>query len=211
MITFSIPSLCRVMLAATALTMTVSCLPGSMPFDSGGPFGAATGDGIGQRSAVPTVARSSSIGFFGGGGGGYSDRGYGRGYGYGSRSVCNVCGYNPCRCSSRSSSHAGHGHDDHRSSPFSTSSSRRSSSSSHDDHKAEHPHAHDTYKVTSSSGLRPGQTKPTGYHSNDWYKSRGYDTSKLNLKNEHGEKKGSSSSNSKSKSSSSSSSKKRKD
>ncbi len=190
MTTVSLPSLCRALLAVTALSMTVSCLPGSMPFDSGGPFAAASGDGIGQRSAVPTVARTSSIGFFGLGGGSYYNRN--RGYGYGSSySRCNVCGYNPCRCSSRSRSSSHYGHDDHRSSSmFSSSSTRRSNSSSHD-HKAEHPHAHDTYAVSNSRGLRSSQTKPSGYHSLDWYKSRGYDTKKLDLRNEHGEKKGS--------------------
>jgi len=202
----SLSSLCRAALAVMALTMTVSCLPGSMPFDSGGPYAAASGEGIGQRTAVPTVARTSSIGFFGLGGGSYYNRS--RGYGYGSSySRCNVCGYNPCRCSSRrSSSH--YGHNDHHSSSMFSSSSRRSSSSSHN-HKAEHPHAHDTYKISGSSGLRSSQTKPSGYHSLDWYKSRGYDTKKLDLRNEHGEKKGSGGSKSKSKSSSSSKKKKK--
>jgi len=196
MTAFSLPSLCRALLAVTALSMTVSCLPGSMPFDSGGPFAAASGEGIGQRTAVPTVARTSSVGFFGLGSSSYYNRN--RGYGYGSSySRCNVCGYNPCRCSSRSrsSSHFGHGH------PGSfASSSRRSSSSSKK--SSEHKHAHNTYRVSGSSGLRSTQTKPSGYHSLDWYKSRGYDTSKLDLRNEHGEKKGQGGSKSRSKSSS---------
>jgi hypothetical protein len=211
---FSLNALSRAALAALALTLTVSCLPNSGPFAGGGPFNtqpAYTGSG-GERTQIPTTTRSrrpalaaTSV-FFGSGGGGYYDRGYG----YRSSGYCNTCGYNPCRCSSHSgyrSSYSSHyGHDNH--SGFSSSRSRSSSSSDHD-HKAEHPHAHDTYAVAGGS-LRSTQTKPSGYHSLDWYKSRGYDTGKLKLVNEHGQSKGSSSRSPSSKPKSSSSSSKSK-
>ena len=210
----SLTSLGRTALAALALTFTVSCLPNSGPFAGGGPFNsqpAVTGSG-GERTQVETTTRSrrpalaaTSVFFGGGGGGGYRS-------GYHAAGYCRTCGYNPCRCSSRShsgSSHYGHGHDDH-----SSHSSNRSSSSSS---SSKHKNAHDTYRVAGGS-LRSTQTKPSGYHSVDWYKSRGYDTSKMKLVNEHNQPKGhssksssgsskSSSGSSKSKSSSSGSSK----
>ena len=184
-------SLSRVALAVLALSMTVSCLPGSGPFARRTLVtdGAAVVDGASAPGArayrAPVVA---STGFFFGSSRGYYDRGYG----YGSRSLCSTCGYNPCRCSSRYRHGTGHG-GSYRSRP---------SSSGHDHSK--HPHAHDTYAIAGGS-VRPTQTKPSGFHSLDWYKSRGYDTSRLKLVNEHGQPKGHSQSKSKSSSGSSSS------
>ena len=218
----SLANLSRAALAVLALTLTVSCLPNSGPFAGGGPFNsqpAVTGSG-GERTQVATTTRSqrpslAATSFFFGSSRGYGSgyrSGYGRGYGgYGYRSsgYCNSCGYNPCGCSSRShygSSHHGHGHSSHGSSSSRSSSSSKSKPSG------------STYRVASSRGLRSSQTKPSGYHSLDWYKSRGYDTSKMKLVNRDNQLKGhssrsSSSSSSKSKSSSSksksSSSKKR--
>ncbi len=137
---------------------------------------------------------------------GYSSPYYPRSYGssyYRSNSVCSRCGYNPCRCNRSSSSYYsryGHGrHDDHD-----HDHDRNYSSSSRDDRNKR---SDNDYRISSGS-VRSSQTKPTGYHSPDWYRERGYDLNKLTLKNEEGDtyRRSSSSSSSKSKKSSSSSS-----
>jgi len=67
------------------------------------------------------------------------------------------------------------------------------------------------YKIV--SGSVGNKTKPQGYHTLDWYKARGYNTSKLGFESRDGDryKSSSKSSSSKKKSSSSSSKKKKKD
>ena len=95
-----------------------------------------------------------------------------------SRSYCSICRHNPCTCSSRRySSYHSDDCDDHHS----------SSSSLH------------SFKTLDSKSLRvvggdlDGKARPRGEHSLDWYKDRGYNTSKMKFQDEHGHRYGGSS------------------
>jgi hypothetical protein len=81
---------------------------------------------------------------------------------YGGHGYCSVCRRNPCGCSSYRR------HD-------------------HDDHDTVH-----SFKKLDSSNLRVvggstgSKVRPQGEHSLDWYKDRGYDTSRMKFRDEHG-------------------------
>jgi hypothetical protein len=111
------------------------------------------------------------------GGGGYRS-----GYGY-----CDICHSNPCRCGRRGTQYYRDDHDhDH-----------------HDHDRDDSKRRDDAYRIAGGS-VGSSKTKPTGYHSPEWYKSKGYNTSHLRLENEDGEVYRSSSSRSSSSSSHSS-------
>lgn len=82
---------------------------------------------------------------------------YGSSYYYRSGHRCSICGYDPCRCSHRSSSHH---HDD-------------------DD---------DDRKIKLFGGSQRGKPdRPEGWHSVDWYKSRGYNLKNYSYKDDDGD------------------------
>ncbi|MCB1234459.1 MAG: hypothetical protein KDM91_05265 [Verrucomicrobiae bacterium] len=114
--------------------------------------------------------------FYGDGYGGYG--GYSRfPYGYGASAVCPRCHRNPCVCD------RGRYHDfddDHR--HFDHDDHDRGKSKSNDDWV----HRPNAYRIT--GGDVGTKTQPKGFHSVDWYKSRGYDVKKLRLENERGER-----------------------
>lgn len=118
-----------------------------------------------------------------------SGYGYGPGYGYGNYGLpwgigggayrsgygyCDICHSNPCRCGRRGTQYYrddhDHGHYDH----------------DRDHHRDDSKHREDAYRIAGGS-VGGSKTKPTGYHSPEWYKSKGYDTSRLRLENEDGE------------------------
>jgi hypothetical protein len=81
---------------------------------------------------------------------------------YGGHAHCSVCRRNPCACSS----HRHHDHDDHDT-------------------------VHSFSKLDSShlrivGGSTGGKARPQGEHSLQWYKDRGYNTSNLKFRDEHG-------------------------
>ena len=108
-----------------------------------------------------------------------------------SLSACHRCGYAPCRCSHHQrygrtgvnhypGYHGGHSNRSHS-----------SHSSSHSSHSSSNlKHRPNSYQIAGGSVGR-GRTQPKGYHSIDWYKKKGYDVSKLKLRNEEGESYGS--------------------
>lgn len=139
---------------------------------------------------------------------------YGSGYGsggyvpYGSfgggyRSAYSRSGYcNICRSYSCSGHHDSHGHyddlDDHNHYGYRESDHRKSSGS-------DQKHREDAYRI--AAGSTGNKVTPKGYHSPSWYESRGYDTSRLRLENEDGDRYRTSSGSSSSSKSSSSGSK----
>lgn len=147
-----------------------------------------TDPGYGSYNRVGTTYRTgygSSYGSLWGFGGG----GYRSGY-------CNICRSYNCRGHHDHDRHRYDYHDDHR------NEYRRSSSSSHD-RDNDLKHRDNAYRI--AGGSTGSKKKPTGYHSPEWYESRGYDTSRLRLESESGDRYRSSSSSSSSRSSSSSS------
>lgn len=104
----------------------------------------------------------------------YSSWGSGHGY-------CSICRHNPCTCSShRYSSRSRDDCDDHRSGTL------------------------HSFKTLDSKTLRvvggdlDGKARPRGEHSLEWYKDRGYNTSKMKFEDEHGHRYGGSSARSRS-------------
>lgn len=86
--------------------------------------------------------------------------------------------------SSRYNSYDDHrGHDDHDDRKrYDHRDDRSRNESKKDDNLKHNPSA---YRI--AGGSTGSKTKPKGYHSVSWYKSRGYDVNKLTLKNEKGQ------------------------
>jgi hypothetical protein len=149
-------------------------------YDTVGSYGYGTVDTV-PRHSVTTSSYPLS----------YSNRyRYPSHYGYStygrSMSRCYRCGCAPCRCShlhryGRTGIHHYPSHYYHSSRHRDHSSY---SKSSHSETKLKH--RPNSYQIAGGSVGR-GRTKPKGFHSVDWYKKKGYDVSKLKLRNEKGE------------------------
>ena len=113
------------------------------------------------------------------------------GSGYHRSGYCNVCRSYSCR------GHHGHSRYDHH---HEHRNEYHRDRSSHDRKKSDSKHRDNAYRIV--SGSTGSKKKPTGYHSPEWFESRGYDTSRLRLENERGETYRSSSSSSRRSSSS---------